>query len=216
MNLVKSIRPLLTILGIDNGQQTAVSITRPQAITAPPRPAHVVKATAVPQRTAAQVRNLARRQLTFLTDEHTSSVTTLEVCGRIALVEFYPMRRVILAPIPAKDPTVPVPLVDLRPYPSHNKAYKKFCRLLEILEDSRKMKFWEEMEIKRHGGWVKLAAKKANEIIEASKTFLSPAEWDYYAAQLHECVANPTRDRVKRHFKQNYNFKGGEYDQIED
>ena len=194
---VGNVRAALAALGIGGKRETAVTTRSPRPLA--PVPAVPIEieprpAADIPPRELSWIQKMARRQIVHLTGEHLDSVWIREVYGRVALVEFYPIKHTAsLQVLDVLDPIMPVPLVDLQHQPAHNKAYTEMVRLMTIMEDPQQITLREAWQNWRTG-WPKLAQAKANTIIQASEGFLRPDEWAYYADHLHECVANPARN----------------------
>lgn len=183
MNLVKSIRPLLTIFGIDNCQETAVTVTRPaspawQPILAPTaaeiQGQPVVLSEMAKMRLAVKLANMIGNPV--------RSLSVIERYRRIFLIAFEPHGSI--------DPVMPITAVPLGE--THDDHYRYLAASLQAWQPKG-----NPHDFAYHSNWYAGAEFTARRCAEQAALRLEPDEAEYYATQLLYSVANPDRRKLE-------------------
>lgn len=182
MNLVKHVIPLLTIFGLDDGRETAVSLTHPTPLAAWPQPVPRLPIQGQPVALSKMGEMRLAIKLASMIGSPVKRLTTLERYHRIFLIAFEPHGKI--------DPVMPITALPL------GRAHDDYYRYLAAALQSWRPKGNPE-DFAYHANWFSGAEWLAMSCAKEAAAHLEPDEADYYATQLLYSVANPDRRNLE-------------------
>lgn len=183
MNLVQMVYPLLSIFGFDDGEETAVTVTRPTLPAWQPTPAAfgaeiqgqpVVLSEMAKMRLAVKLANMIGNPV--------RSLAVIERYRRIFLIAFEPHGSI--------DPVMPITAAPLGQ--THDDHYRYLAASLQAWQPKG-----NPHDFAYHSNWYAGAEFTARRCAEQAALRLEPDEAEYYATQLLYSVANPDRRKLE-------------------